>query len=500
MPPSSAAGDPPPPGSGPSTAASCVPTPVPVPVDGIPLSDRLLGMRRKEAGLYRAGDYFDRLRFLSARAEEAGLVGANGDAYVEELDSAVIEDRRERTCEWIFLVVDRCHSDRQVAEVAVSFLDRYVSSVVFRGEAADEGLRQAPPQPAPKPIPEAAEGSQPPLKRSRSFTALQEAGGRPAAPAATDIRVPAPPPAARSVTVTAPTSPSTPPLPAGAAARKADLPPAPTASHLRAVIEALSVTSFHLATLTALYLAMKLYEPRKIRLDRLACLSRGNFAAEDVAAMERRMLSSLAWAVHPPTRIDFLASFCGLLPAAAAPVGPPASSPGAGPDDGAVNADLYELARFFVELSVWDARFVHLDPSAAALGALFNAMGMIGEGRFPPSRKEAFLAALSAAAPGLFEVEGTEMDAVRARLDVVFEHSTEASSNGHEKFLRDLSAASSSSSSSSGTGDGPTPSSSSSAHPAAPEESQPETHPEKILTRESPVGVADLGMVGAVSP
>ena len=92
------------------------------------------------------------------------------------------------------------------------------------------------------------------------------------------------------------------------------------------------------------------------------------------------------------------------------------------------------------------------------------------------------------------------MDAVRARLDVVFEHSTEASSNGHEKFLRDLSAASSSSSSSSGTGDGPTPSSSSSAHPAAPEESQPETHPEKILTRESPVGVADLGMVGAVSP
>ena len=59
---------------------------------------------------------------------------------------------------------------------------------------------------------------------------------------------------------------------------------------------------FQLAAMTALYLAIKLYEPGKLRLASLIELSRGYFLAEHIVIMEDSILQSLGWHVHPPTR------------------------------------------------------------------------------------------------------------------------------------------------------------------------------------------------------
>ena len=56
-----------------------------------------------------------------------------------------------------------------------------------------------------------------------------------------------------------------------------------------------------LAAMTALYLAIKLYEPGKLRLSSLIHLSRGCFQTEHIITMEVSMLQSLGWHVHPPT-------------------------------------------------------------------------------------------------------------------------------------------------------------------------------------------------------
>eukprot|EP00580_Thalassiosira_gravida_P018045 CAMPEP_0201677510 /NCGR_PEP_ID=MMETSP0494-20130426/44271_1 /ASSEMBLY_ACC=CAM_ASM_000839 /TAXON_ID=420259 /ORGANISM="Thalassiosira gravida, Strain GMp14c1" /LENGTH=202 /DNA_ID=CAMNT_0048160479 /DNA_START=55 /DNA_END=660 /DNA_ORIENTATION=- len=57
---------------------------------------------------------------------------------------------------------------------------------------------------------------------------------------------------------------------------------------------------FQLAAMTALYLAIKLYEPGKLRMSSLIDLSRGYFLAEHIVTMEDSMLQSLHWHVHPP--------------------------------------------------------------------------------------------------------------------------------------------------------------------------------------------------------
>ena len=133
---------------------------------------------------------------------------------------------------------------------------------------------------------------------------------------------------------------------------------------------------FQLAAMTALYLAIKLFEPGKLKMSSLIDLSRGYFVAEHVATMEDSMLQSLKWYVHPPTSFAFCRDFMRLVSGDIAP---------------RARHDVNELARFMTELSVCDYWFIAKKPSSIALAALINAIELQGPRKVDPRYKVEFL-------------------------------------------------------------------------------------------------------------
>ena len=133
---------------------------------------------------------------------------------------------------------------------------------------------------------------------------------------------------------------------------------------------------FQLAAMTALYLAIKLFEPGKLRMSSLIDLSRGYFMAEHIVTMEDSMLQSLKWHVHPPTSFAFCRDFMRLVSGDISP---------------RARHDVNELARFMTELSVCDYWFITKKPSSIALAALINAIELQGPRRVLPRYKVEFL-------------------------------------------------------------------------------------------------------------
>lgn len=114
-----------------------------------------------------------------------------------------------------------------------------------------------------------------------------------------------------------------------------------------------------LVSLTALYIAIKVNERRKIKMSTLSELSRDKFSPEDIEVMEMRMLTELSWLVHPPTTVDFLYELIKLMPSSIPSV---------------TRQDIFELTRYIAELSVCDPFFVEQDSSSTALAALLNVL------------------------------------------------------------------------------------------------------------------------------
>ena len=133
---------------------------------------------------------------------------------------------------------------------------------------------------------------------------------------------------------------------------------------------------FQLAAMTALYLAIKLFEPGKLKMSSLIDLSRGYFLAEHIVTMEDSMLQSLKWYVHPPTSFAFCRDFMRLVSGDIAP---------------RARHDVNELARFMTELSVCDYWFIEKKPSSIALAALINAIELQGPRKVDPRYKVEFL-------------------------------------------------------------------------------------------------------------
>ena len=129
---------------------------------------------------------------------------------------------------------------------------------------------------------------------------------------------------------------------------------------------------FQLAAMTALFLAIKLYEPGKIRMSSLIDLSRGYFLEDHIVTMEDSMLQTLGWHVHPPTPYSFAREMIYLLPGQISPRD---------------RHDTNELARFLTELSVCDYWFVTKKPSSIALASLINALELQGEPKIPRNFK-----------------------------------------------------------------------------------------------------------------
>jgi Cyclin, N-terminal domain/Cyclin, C-terminal domain len=116
---------------------------------------------------------------------------------------------------------------------------------------------------------------------------------------------------------------------------------------------------FQLSAMTALQLAIKLYDSTMVKLDSMVKLGRGLFTEEDVIEMESKMLAVLKWQVHPPTPACFLRQFLRLLPAQMA-----ASS----------RYMIAEVTRFISEISVCLYKFIKYPPSTVAYAGILIAM------------------------------------------------------------------------------------------------------------------------------
>jgi hypothetical protein len=135
-----------------------------------------------------------------------------------------------------------------------------------------------------------------------------------------------------------------------------------------------------LTSLTTLHIAIKLHACKKIKLNTLANLSRGQFGAKHIEEMEWLILAALGWKLHPPTQYAFISHLLLLLPQEVNP---------------AVRKELFELSRYQVELSICDSFFVDVNSSTVAFSAILNVLDDISYSRLSAGLREKFLLCLS---------------------------------------------------------------------------------------------------------
>ena len=133
---------------------------------------------------------------------------------------------------------------------------------------------------------------------------------------------------------------------------------------------------FQLAAMTALQLAIKLYDSTMVKLDSMVKLGRGQFQIQDVVEMERKLLTALQWHVHPPTSLCFLRQYLLLVPGSVSSM---------------TRYMLSEVTRFIAEISVCLYKFVKYPPSAVAYATLVIAMERIGESVLAPWQRQEIL-------------------------------------------------------------------------------------------------------------
>jgi hypothetical protein len=151
--------------------------------------------------------------------------------------------------------------------------------------------------------------------------------------------------------------------------------------------------TFQLAAMTSLYLAMKASERgddhatgwRKLRLTSFVELSRGQFCAEDILAMELAILQDLQWKVYPPTPMAAVSYLMRLMPSHIEL-----------PCCFRKNYDLvlhvlHELSRYLTELSVCSGSLcVAHTPSQVAYASILLSMELLTASALPLQVRTAF--------------------------------------------------------------------------------------------------------------
>lgn len=168
-------------------------------------------------------------------------------------------------------------------------------------------------------------------------------------------------------------------------------------------------STFKLAATTTLHLAVKLLHPCKLaELGVLSDLSRGEFDMRDVSAMERHILESLQWKLHPPTPMAISSILLDHIFIQ--------HSVHMNSTD---MDDLYDISSFFTELALCDYYFVGVTPSVTALASVVNAL----EGMFGPDNKVAPQILSAAAELGIYATQDLSM--ATHRLWELYERSEE---------------------------------------------------------------------------
>jgi len=120
-----------------------------------------------------------------------------------------------------------------------------------------------------------------------------------------------------------------------------------------------SKCKFQLAAITALYTAVKIYEPVILDIEMMVQICRGSYKKSDMVDMENDILSALNWqvAVHSP--MDFARCLLELLPEYLPP---------------RVYNSLLETCQKHVDFAVSDVSFLSYAPSVVGTSCLLSAL------------------------------------------------------------------------------------------------------------------------------
>jgi hypothetical protein len=136
-----------------------------------------------------------------------------------------------------------------------------------------------------------------------------------------------------------------------------------------------------LVSLTTLYISIKVHEKKKIKLDTLSKLSRGQFLPKDIEDMELQILKTLSWLVHPPTSLDYISFFLKFLRKSV---------------EMQQRFHIFEVTRYLSELSVCDPFFVDHDKSSVAVAAILNVLDdEVADGNLDMQHQEHFITEIS---------------------------------------------------------------------------------------------------------
>lgn len=137
-----------------------------------------------------------------------------------------------------------------------------------------------------------------------------------------------------------------------------------------------TVEEHQCAAATALQLALKTHDSSIIKLDKLVKLGRGQFTEQNVVDMERKILESLDWHVHPPSTYGFLRQYERLLPNSI------------GQTTRQMISDITALA---CEVTLTDHNYLTYNPSEVAYSILLMALEMIPHEDLPIIQRQCFL-------------------------------------------------------------------------------------------------------------
>lgn len=154
-----------------------------------------------------------------------------------------------------------------------------------------------------------------------------------------------------------------------------------SSSSTRAQKALYSKKEYQLASMTSLYISVKLFEPMVIDASLLAAISQGCYAESDIVAMEEEILRALSWRMNGPIVYDFISHLMAFLPKSAY-----------SRVDNEVATVLLDFSKYQAEIAVCDYDLSLMKSGDVALAALLNSIEGIDESVFKArSRFEFFL-------------------------------------------------------------------------------------------------------------
>jgi len=159
--------------------------------------------------------------------------------------------------------------------------------------------------------------------------------------------------------------------------------------------------TFQLATMTSLYMAVKIFEHEVIEPSEFALISRGVCTEKDITDMEMNILFALGWRVQPPTALSFVRHFLALISSFHE-------------IDELMLHNLYALSQLQINVSVNEYYFVSVKPSTVAVASILNSADAVANSILSKSLPSSFVATLRK--QGLIWVPEREIKHVQDKL------------------------------------------------------------------------------------